>query len=243
MGEPIYPKRRVNNRGRNGHSHGGGHSTQRRSNRSYSRSNNGGYRRYNGMLESNGPQIKVKGSARQIHDKYIQLARDARGNDDRVLMENYHQHADHYYRLFAEDDGDTNTDINANARMDSDAEIDDENEAEIIQDAEISETSDEPDNAPNYDQESIEAGFDPTTGLPAHYSRGDVEPTQAAEKKASTKLTQRRFALPKKSRRNGDETADISADEKPTKTVRKPRAKRTVSRDDEDYDSNPSSPV
>ncbi|ATO57845.1 DUF4167 domain-containing protein [Bartonella sp. 1-1C] len=49
--------------------------------------------------ESNGPDVKIRGNAQQIADKYISLARDAQGAGDRVMSENYLQHAEHYLRI------------------------------------------------------------------------------------------------------------------------------------------------
>lgn len=51
--------------------------------------------------ESNGPDVKIRGSAVQVADKYAQLARDAQSSGDRVMAENYLQHAEHYYRIVA----------------------------------------------------------------------------------------------------------------------------------------------
>jgi hypothetical protein len=53
----------------------------------------------NRTLESSGPDIKVRGPASHIFERYLQLARDAAGSGDRVLSENYLQHADHYFRM------------------------------------------------------------------------------------------------------------------------------------------------
>ncbi len=53
----------------------------------------------NRSLESNGPEVKIRGSASQIYDKYIQYARDAQTAGDRVKAENLYQHAEHYYRI------------------------------------------------------------------------------------------------------------------------------------------------
>jgi len=50
-------------------------------------------------MESNGPEVKVRGPAAHIYERYMQLARDAASSGDRVLGENYLQHADHYFRL------------------------------------------------------------------------------------------------------------------------------------------------
>jgi len=49
--------------------------------------------------ESNGPEVKIKGSASQVQDRYQALARDAVASGDRVAAENYLQHAEHYQRI------------------------------------------------------------------------------------------------------------------------------------------------
>jgi hypothetical protein len=51
--------------------------------------------------ESNGPEVKIRGTAHHIAEKYLQLARDAQGSGDPVQAENYFQHAEHYLRLIA----------------------------------------------------------------------------------------------------------------------------------------------
>ncbi|WP_405048120.1 DUF4167 domain-containing protein [Flexibacterium corallicola] len=51
--------------------------------------------------ESNGPDVKIRGTAQHIADKYQQLARDAQVSGDRVISENYNQHAEHYLRIIA----------------------------------------------------------------------------------------------------------------------------------------------
>src|SRR5512144_499356 len=54
----------------------------------------------NRAFDSNGPEgIKVRGNAQHVFEKYQQLARDASAAGDRVLGENYLQHAEHYFRL------------------------------------------------------------------------------------------------------------------------------------------------
>ncbi|WAC49894.1 DUF4167 domain-containing protein [Asticcacaulis sp. SL142] len=54
----------------------------------------------NRAYESTGPEgAKVRGNAQTIYEKYQQLARDANSSGDRVLAENYLQHAEHYFRL------------------------------------------------------------------------------------------------------------------------------------------------
>ncbi|MGE0062103.1 MAG: DUF4167 domain-containing protein [Xanthobacteraceae bacterium] len=53
------------------------------------------------VYESNGPDVKIRGTANHVADKYIQLARDAQSSGDPVAAENYYQHAEHYFRLIA----------------------------------------------------------------------------------------------------------------------------------------------
>jgi len=53
------------------------------------------------VYESNGPDVKIRGTASHIAEKYLQLARDAQSAGDPVSAENYLQHAEHYFRLIA----------------------------------------------------------------------------------------------------------------------------------------------
>lgn len=53
----------------------------------------------NRTFDSAGPEIKIRGSASHVYEKYLQLARDANSAGDRVMAENYLQHAEHYFRL------------------------------------------------------------------------------------------------------------------------------------------------
>ncbi|MBI1393314.1 MAG: DUF4167 domain-containing protein [Alphaproteobacteria bacterium] len=53
----------------------------------------------NRAYDSNGPEVRIRGTANQIFDKYQALARDAASAGDRVKAENYLQHAEHYFRL------------------------------------------------------------------------------------------------------------------------------------------------
>ena len=55
----------------------------------------------NRTYDSSGPEIKIRGSASHVYEKYLQLARDANSGGDRVMAENYLQHAEHYYRIMA----------------------------------------------------------------------------------------------------------------------------------------------
>src|SRR5512139_637458 len=81
-----------------------GQNNKRMRNRNQGSSRNDGRRGQNPMtrvFESNGPDIKIRGTASHVAEKYVQLARDARSSGDPVAAENYYQHAEHYFRLIA----------------------------------------------------------------------------------------------------------------------------------------------
>lgn len=83
-------------RGRGGHRHGGGGG-----------GGGGGQFRQSGhqpmnrnhVFDSNGPDMRLRGTAQQLFEKYLQLGRDATGSGDRVMAESYFQHAEHYFRI------------------------------------------------------------------------------------------------------------------------------------------------
>ena len=53
----------------------------------------------NRSFESSGPSAKLRGTAAQVLEKYLALARDASSGGDRIAAENFFQHAEHYYRI------------------------------------------------------------------------------------------------------------------------------------------------
>ena len=53
----------------------------------------------NTSYESNGPDVKLRGNAQQLHEKYMALAHDAATAGERIMAEAYTQFADHYFRL------------------------------------------------------------------------------------------------------------------------------------------------
>ncbi|QHC37208.1 DUF4167 domain-containing protein [Komagataeibacter xylinus] len=53
----------------------------------------------NHVFDSNGPDLRVRGTAQQLFEKYLQLGRDASSSGDRVMAEAYFQHAEHYFRI------------------------------------------------------------------------------------------------------------------------------------------------
>ena len=53
----------------------------------------------NTSYESNGPDVKLRGNAQQLNEKYLALAHDAGAAGERITAEAYTQFADHYFRL------------------------------------------------------------------------------------------------------------------------------------------------
>jgi hypothetical protein len=87
---------------RNGQQHH--HKRMRGRNNNNQHNNNNNRRNHNPLTrvyESNGPDIKIRGTANHVAEKYLQLARDAQSSGDPVSAENYFQHAEHYFRLIA----------------------------------------------------------------------------------------------------------------------------------------------
>ena len=77
-------------------------------------------------FESNGPSVKVRGSSKQIYEKYLSLARDARSSGDAVLQESFSQHAEHYARLLIESGKFDSSDNASNSKHLNDIKGDDQ---------------------------------------------------------------------------------------------------------------------
>src|SRR5438309_2731732 len=73
----------------------------RNNNNSSNNNNRRGQNPMTRVFESNGPDIKIRGTASHVAEKYVQLARDAQASGDPVAAENYYQHAEHYFRMIA----------------------------------------------------------------------------------------------------------------------------------------------
>ena len=57
----------------------------------------------NQTFESNGPEVKVRGTAQQVLEKYLALGRDAYSSGDPIAAEGFFQHAEHYHRVLNAD--------------------------------------------------------------------------------------------------------------------------------------------
>ncbi len=53
----------------------------------------------NHVYDSSGPDVKVRGNAFQVYEKYMALARDALTASEYVRAEGYYQHGEHYLRI------------------------------------------------------------------------------------------------------------------------------------------------
>lgn len=87
-GAPARRMRHRNNGNPNANSQGG--------------QNRRGFQNKNRVYDSNGPDVRIRGTAFQIVEKYVALAKDANAAGDRVLSESYLQYAEHYQRMINE---------------------------------------------------------------------------------------------------------------------------------------------
>ncbi|MDB5492284.1 MAG: hypothetical protein JWO78_2133 [Micavibrio sp.] len=78
----------------------GGHSSSGGGQRPHGGGNSGPNRSQ--VFDSNGPDVRIRGTAYQIQEKYMALAKDAASSGDRVMAESYLQHAEHYQRVINE---------------------------------------------------------------------------------------------------------------------------------------------
>lgn len=78
----------------------GSASRRQRNNRTPRRGSGGSQRSQ--VFDSNGPDVRIRGTASQVAEKYEALAKDAAGAGDIVLAESYLQHAEHYVRLMGQ---------------------------------------------------------------------------------------------------------------------------------------------
>jgi hypothetical protein len=88
-------------RGRNHRPNGGGGGNNGGGGGGFRNQQNGIPLNRNHVFDSSGPEMRVRGTAQQLYEKYQQLARDASSNGDRVTGEAYYQHAEHYFRIIS----------------------------------------------------------------------------------------------------------------------------------------------
>ena len=78
------------------------------------------------VFDSNGPDVRIRGTAHQVAEKYMALAKDASSSGDIILAESYLQHAEHYQRMINSWNDEQGSDNNAkNEPEKQDANTDD----------------------------------------------------------------------------------------------------------------------
>lgn len=179
--------------------------------------------------ESNGPDVKIRGSAQQIAEKYTTLARDAQSAGDRVMAENYLQHAEHYNRIIMAAQAQMPQQQIRDARDDD--ELDDEGDDGFIQPAEPQpQPQSQPQPQPQPRQQAREpraaqgTGPQPVIeGVPAevalkHDIAAEAAPQPAAQEAAAPAPQQDEAEAPKRARRPrrprlkaGEEAAEDAA--------------------------------
>lgn len=84
-------------------------------------------------LDSNGPNVKIRGTPHQIFERYITLAREASTSGDRVAAENLYQHAEHYFRVMnAANEGQQHRAMRPAASADLPTEVSAEERSETV---------------------------------------------------------------------------------------------------------------
>src|SRR3954454_659622 len=84
-------------------------------------------------FDSNGPNVKIRGTPHQIFERYIALAREASTSGDRVAAENLYQHAEHYFRVMnAANEGQQHRAMRPAAPTDLQTEVPAEDRSETV---------------------------------------------------------------------------------------------------------------
>ena len=149
----------------------------------------GGNKRHSGgrnnSFESNGPEVKIRGSAQQVQEKYLALARDANVSGDRISAEAFFQFAEHYHRIINGDSGNgagkgQNRSGRDNKKQSAPAKTAPPGDTEVIDTtAPVLAAVSEPEKADSEAQPAAEAATDPESE-PAAEAAADPESEPAA---------------------------------------------------------------
>ncbi|MEN8195129.1 MAG: DUF4167 domain-containing protein [Pseudomonadota bacterium] len=168
-------------------------------------------------VDSNGPSVRIRGSAYQVHEKYLAMARDAATAGDRIAAENYQQHAEHYFRIInADNEGDGRGRVDAQRsnrqQQESRSEGDGETDAAVVV-----ETKAPPPGNGEGSEEVGEGSEQPTVEFPNGEdtaANGSTEAEAPAPKKPRTPRTPRgRSRGPRASGKSGGEQTQPSKPE------------------------------
>jgi len=152
--------------------------------------------------DSSGPDVKIRGTAQHIAEKYAQLARDAQSSGDRVIAENYLQHAEHYNRIIASAQAQMQERFQRDDRNDySDRDEDDNNGSDAApvhqsQPQQRSHQQSQPQAEQPYDGSGPQPDIE---GIPAEVILGEEAPAEAA---GEQEPRQRRPRRPQRRRQN-----------------------------------------
>lgn len=152
--------------------------------------------------DSSGPDVKVRGTAQHIAEKYAQLARDAQGSGDRVMAENYLQHAEHYNRIIAA----------AQAQMQERYQRDDRSDQSDSDDSDGSDDANTTAKETSADKVSDGSGPQPVIdGVPAEVALENEEQSQEASERPRRQQRQRRPRRQQNSNAEGGEKSEGDA--------------------------------
>lgn len=112
----------------------------------------------NQTFDSNGPDVRIRGNAHQVYEKYLSLARDATAQGDRVAAENYFQHAEHYYRIINAHTPVRTPKVDQGSETESGEAQEGQSDQNDSEEGEVSVVTDVPDNG------NVEAGSSPSVG-------------------------------------------------------------------------------
>ena len=115
---------------------------KRNRNRNQNRRNGNGSSSKSTNIDSSGPDVRVRGNAIQVNEKYIALANDASMSGDRIKAESFFQYADHYYRVYMLANGgvdprktsvEENNTISSNNETETETRKDQKEEIELVE--------------------------------------------------------------------------------------------------------------
>ena len=115
---------------------------KRNRNRNQNRRNGNGSSSKSTNIDSSGPDVRVRGNAIQVNEKYMALANDASMSGDRIKAESFFQYADHYYRVYMLANGgvdprktsvEENNSINSNNETETETRKDQKEEIELVE--------------------------------------------------------------------------------------------------------------
>ncbi|MEM0898738.1 MAG: DUF4167 domain-containing protein [Pseudomonadota bacterium] len=158
--------------------------------------------------ESNGPDVKIRGNAQQVADKYEQLARDAQSSGDRVMVESYLQHAEHYKRIIM---------AHQQAQAQEREEREQQRQKEMVENGENDQTNSGENNGENHNDQPVIEGTPEEVKL-------------AGEEADAAKPKPRRTRRPRKTDDTPEAEAvatDDSGDEQPAPRRRTRRPRKT----------------